>query len=136
MYSIVTPFPELLNYAFFVPLMLRIVLGLYILAFGFSGRKKSITEVSDVNSIPEPHPAVRGLLVVSGICVVTGFGTQIAALIIAILLAIALYKKEWTIGKNPTETDEMGRPEIILLMFIALSLVFLGAGAFAIDLPL
>lgn len=134
MFHIVTPFPALLNYAFYAPILLRIVLGLYSLAFGFSQKRNmpsaDVAQTVVTETRKDVNFFIRALLIIAGLLVIAGFYTQIATVVLTLLFILALIKRDWVM------TDEIGQAEIILLISISLTLMFLGAGAFAIDYPL
>jgi uncharacterized membrane protein YphA (DoxX/SURF4 family) len=129
MFSILTPFPFLLDFSFFAPLLLRLTLGLYVLAIGFSAIHKNVpAEVK-----PELTPLqmiFRALFIIAGISLIIGLYLQISAIVVAILMLSALADKRARL------TTELGRTELSLLLVIALSLIVMGAGPFAFDLPL
>lgn len=68
---------------------------------------------------------------IAGIFLVAGFLTQIAALVVVIILLGALYLKK----KYPT-SFESSSGYLFLCLVIALSLLFTGPGFLAFDLPL
>jgi len=117
----------LLNYSFYAPLILRLALALFVINMGFS--RKRIDEVA-VTEIKSPNYFVKTLLVIAGLFVFVGFYLQVACIIVVLLFGLALFKKDWVV------TTEIGRAELILLISIAVTLMFLGAGAYAIDYPL
>jgi len=118
MFHIVSSFPELLSFSFFAPFILRTTLGLRVLGLGL---KKETDE--------QIHPVIRGLFTVSGIFIILGFLTQITALVLVCLLGTILVKPQLLVTKKITSS------EITLLIIIAFSLLFTGAGGFAIDYP-
>lgn len=133
MYHIVTPIPFLLDYSFYAPILLRLVLGIYILAIGFSAKHKSLIVQNTPQSRRELtgwEIAYRTLFIICGLALIIGFYTQIASIIVIILLLAAIFDTRARI------THEMNRAEMSLLLVIALSLLLTGAGPFAIDLPL
>ncbi len=128
MFSIVTPFPFLLDFSFYAPLLLRLTLGIYVLSIGFAARKEGVLEGK-----PDLTPLqiiFRGLYILAGISLIIGLYTQISALIIIILAALALF------DSRLLPTTEHSRGELSLLLIIAFSLILTGAGPFAFDLPL
>lgn len=78
----------------------------------------------------DPTFFIRGLMIIAALFVFAGFYVQIATMVLTLLFILALFKPEWVI------TDEIGRAELILLISISITLMFLGAGAFAVDYPL
>lgn len=132
MYHILTPFPDLLNYAFYAPIIIRIALGLTSIDFGV-GRKQTKENQSSEPTNPEKKSSnyfIQGLFIIGGLAVIIGFYTQIAAILLAILYVLGLFKKDWICAKN------VNRSELILLFAMCLFLLLFGAGAFAIDYPL
>lgn len=127
MLHLVTPFPVLLDFSFYAPLLLRLTLGVYVLAIGFSAHR-TIAEVSP--KFTAWVMAYRGFFIITGISLILGLYTQISAIVIAILLLISI------VDKRARLTNEIGRAEISLLLVITLSLLLSGAGPFAFDLPL
>lgn len=132
MFHVVTPFPELLTFSFFAPLILRLTLGVYILAIGFSKKHKEVIPNAEAVSQEEMsfmEIACRGLLILAGVSLIAGFYMQIGALIAAIIFLIFLFDKKTRIS------PALSRLELILLFVIAISLLLTGAGAYAIDYP-
>lgn len=131
------PFPELLIYSLLAPFILRVVVGLIFLDLGmllFRGEQKRWITSLSVFKIPHPEKVVKVLGVIEilgGIALILGFYTQIAALVLAILTL-----KEAIIEYRQPEVLKRNLVFYILLFAISLSLLFSGAGAFAIDLPL
>ena len=134
---ILNTFPSLLSFSFLSPMILRLVLGFIALNLGFL----KITSESELwRKLFETinfHPAgffvklLAAIETIGGILLLLGAYTQITAIVFALLFfceAILEYRD-----------DELERRSItfyILVFAIALSLVFSGAGAFALDLPL
>ena len=131
------PFPELLDFALFAPLMLRIVLGLVFIQLGSlkygAERNRWLVSVETLSLRPPTFwVSVLGVLeCVGGIMLFVGFYTQIAALVLATLALIELYIEH----KGPSILTR-SNTFYLLLFTISLSLLFSGAGFFAIDLPL
>lgn len=126
-------FPELLNWSFFAPLVLRITLGVVIL---FSARelwKKGASDHlrSHKNEGRLAYSIMSGLLLALSVLLIIGLYVQIGAAISFSLSIITLYLKK----KQSPDAPESAL-FYVLAGSIALSLITLGAGAFAIDLPL
>ncbi len=131
------PFPDLLTYALAAPFILRLVLGYCFLNFGYgkliSERAQKIRLFEKIGLRPGTlyNTIIGTLEIVAGLTFVVGFYTQIAALIsILILLGVILIKR-----KNP-DVVKGTISFFIVLLAIALSLLFSGAGFWAFDLPL
>jgi len=131
MFHLVTPLPALLDYSFYAPLLLRLTLGVYILAIGFSAHRKNSPDSPDLHVEMSPLQILfSGLFILAGLSLIVGIFVQISAIIVVILMLITIS------DKTSRLTHELGRAELSLLLIIALSLIVTGAGPFAIDLPL
>ena len=131
------PFPELLMYSFFAPLVLRVVLGLIFLDLGvlkFRGeRERWLASFEALRLRPADFfLTLYGLLqIAGGIMLIIGFWTQVAALAFVIFTGIELYV-EW----QAREILKRDMVFYLLAFVISLSLLLSGAGAYAIDIPL
>ena len=131
------PFPELLTYSLYAPLILRVVAGLIFIDLGiflFKNEKERWLISLSAIRVPNPKMAVKilGVIeIVGGLMLISGSYTQIAALILALLTfseAYVEYKDPAILKRNMVF--------YIMLFAITLSLLLSGAGAFAFDLPL
>ena len=129
-------FPDLLAFKLFAPVFLRLVLGIVFIAHGYPKLFKDFAGTVGWFDSAGIKPAKFWVLVVGiveffgGIALIVGFATQLAALLIAINMLGAIFLVKRKMGLvNGYEFD-------LALLAMALSLVFLGAGFFAIDLPL
>lgn len=131
------PFPDFLVYSLLAPFFIRIVVGFVFINLGalsFRNEKRSWEISLKTLNIPSPQIAVKilgAIELASGIMLVLGFYTQIAALVLALLTfaeCYVEYKDSAIIKRNFVF--------YLLVLSILLSLLFSGAGAFAIDLPL
>lgn len=127
------PFPELFAWSFFAPLFLRVVLGFYFVALARTTYKRGTHS-------PARHPhqndraayAILALVeLVVGILLVLGLYTQIVAAIGVAFGFIALWLKAGRSHEAPESTWFY-----LLATTVALTLIVLGAGIFAFDLPL
>ncbi|MCH7882837.1 DoxX family protein [Patescibacteria group bacterium] len=128
-------FPGLFVLANFVPLIIRLFLGLLFIAHGYPKLFKSFNQTVGFFESVGIKPAKFWVFVVGvveffgGIALLIGFATQFVALLIAIEMLVAIivvkFKKGFVGGY---ELD-------LALLVMAISLVFLGAGAYAFDLP-
>jgi len=131
------PFPDLLTYSLLSPFILRVVAGFIFINLGilaFKNEKERWLVSLSTIKMPNPKMAVKifgGIEIVGGIMFILGFYTQIAALILALLTFIESYIEY----KDPAILKR-NLVFYIMLLAITLSLLFSGAGAFAIDLPL
>ena len=118
-------FPYLLSYQEIAPFILRIVLGLTLAWFGYKKIQQKGTS-SGSNSV------VYGIIeIVIAAFLIIGLYTQLAALLNALILTIKIGFK---IRDKAFLTD--GVNYYVLLLTMALSVAFLGAGMWAFDLPL
>ena len=118
-------FPSLLTYQQFGPFIIRIILGITLAYFGYEKTRKKGGS-SGSNSV------LYGFVeMIIAIFLIIGLFTQLAALLNAIILVIKLCFKARD-GKLLSD----GINYYILLLVMAISLLFTGAGSFAFDLPL
>jgi uncharacterized membrane protein YphA (DoxX/SURF4 family) len=118
-------FPVLLSYQQLAPFLIRIVLGVTLAYFGYHkilGKGQS----SGSNS-----KTYGGIEVIVAIFLIIGLWTQLAALLNAAILIIKLGFK---IKEKKFLSD--GINYYVLLLTMAISLIFTGAGFLAIDYPL
>lgn len=129
-------FPNFLDYSIFAPFLLRLILGLVFVAHGYPKLFGGFSQTAGFFESIGIKPAKFWVFIVGvveffgGIALIVGFATQLAALLIAIDMLVAIFKVKFKMGfVNGYEFD-------LALLIIALSLVLTGAGAYAIDLPL
>lgn len=131
------PFPDLLTYSLLAPFLLRLTAGLIFINLGtlvFKGEKNRWLVSLIALKVPKPELVLKiiGCLeIVGGIMLILGFYTQLAALILSIFTLTEIFIEY----RDPTI---LKRNYVFYLMLfaISLSLLFSGAGAYAIDLPL
>ncbi|MBU6370649.1 MAG: DoxX family protein [Patescibacteria group bacterium] len=127
-------FPGLLTYGIIAPLILRIVLGLIAIDLGFlklGKERREWRELFDTIHFRPSHVFVKLLAlieIVGGIMLILGAYTQI----VAIVFAIAFFS-ESVVEYREESLEKRNFPFYMLLLAISLALVFLGAGAFALD---
>ncbi len=135
-FHILNVFPDLLTLERFAPLILRLVLGLVLINTGYlkfkneRNRWKLFLEGFGIKW--EPAVTLMGLIeIVGGVALILGFYTQVAALLFSIMFFVELFAeyKEASLVKRDIVF-------YVLVFAIALSLLFTGAGAIALDLPL
>ena|SRR3989344_2172587 len=131
------PFPDLLTFGFFAPLLLRLALGVVFLDFGLhtlgKGRIQhgALFEALGLKKHTRHITTLGTLEVVVALMLIAGLYTQIAALITLIFSLTAYYLK----GKHGAHIEHR-RHLFFLTAVIALSLLLTGAGAIAFDVPL
>ncbi|KKP80073.1 MAG: Membrane protein [Parcubacteria group bacterium GW2011_GWB1_35_5] len=134
------PFPELFTYSLFAPFILRLVAfhcqscKIDFIEIYFKGEKERWQISLATLNIPKPKLAVKifgGIEMIGGMMLILGFYTQIAALVLGLLVFVEAYVEY----KDPAI---LKRNFVFysLLLAIVVSLLLSGAGAFAIDLPL
>ena len=119
-------FPYFLSYQQLSPLIIRVTLGVVFLYWAYTEFKKACS--SKVSNKEKVCAIVEAF---SGAFLIIGLWTQAAALVAIIGLVIEIAGK---IRKRAFLTD--GVNYYILLLVMAISLIFTGAGALAFDLPL
>lgn len=117
-FKILSIFPELYNYSAVAPFILRVALGLMLVK---NGTGKERTSGSILNLISSA----------TGIFLIIGFYTQLAAVVALILSLIKIFS---TFGNNDKPNQNFGY--YFLSLVIAVALTLLGPGIFALDLPL
>lgn len=131
------PFPELLVYMLVAPVILRVLLGLIFINFGyskiFSHRQEKIKFFEKLNWNPAIlYVWIFGILeIIAGLSLLAGFYAQIGALIAGLILlgCILLKYKKPSLLQGETLL-------YVALLAIAISLLFLGAGFWAMDVGL
>jgi hypothetical protein len=116
----ISAFPQLLDYSIVVPVIIRLALGASIIHFGY--------KIYKGGSVKARYTA--GPLFFGGTLLIIGLFVQVVAVITAIVLILLLAKKFkskafFTNGVN----------YFAILLVLAVSLLFLGAGSLAFDLP-
>jgi len=130
-------FPELLSFGLLSPLILRVVLGIIFFNLGFLkfGREKEVwTSFFNLTPLRPANLWVKvfGFIqIVGGLMLIAGLYTQIVALVFVVITLFEVY-----IEKREPALLNRNFIFYLLLFAISLSLLFSGAGAFAVDLPL
>ena len=122
-------FPQLFNYSLLAITLLRMAFGLWFLAYGYSTLfKKSSQESKDS---PLFEKVISSLTLVVGLFAFIGLFTQIA-----ILVGLFIIFLKWYMGIKSKTSKKDVFVFGFYIVIIGLALLFLGPGAFAIDLPL
>src|SRR3989344_193515 len=130
-------FPELLTYQLLAPLILRVALGLLFLSLGYLELTKEQRRWERIFETIHFKPSrfwvkTFGLVeIVGGLLLIAGLLTQVAALVFTVISLAECY-------------IEYRAPVVLkrnivfygLILVISLSLLFTGAGFWALDLPL
>lgn len=131
-------FPALLDFQMLGIFMLRITLGFIFVYFCYEKlflfRKDQIHFYEKLGLRPAKifSLIVAAIEGITGVLLVIGLYTQGAAVVAGALMSLATLIKWRTPSALPKNTNDF----YVILAVVSFSLLFLGAGAFAIDLPL
>jgi uncharacterized membrane protein YphA (DoxX/SURF4 family) len=134
---ILNTFPNLLTYGVLSPLILRLVLGFIAIDLGYlklgkeNGVWRELFETIHFRPAKYFVKLIAGIEIIGGFMLILGSYTQIVAMIFALAFfceTVLEYREESLENRN--------LPFYILMFAISLSLIFLGAGAFALDIGL
>ncbi len=121
-------FPELLDWSWYVPLVFRLFLGAYLVGVGWMFTKRHAGVKGDNSASAFIGGGI--LLVLLGLFFLFGIFVQALGAIGFVLSVVALFFRRG----NPEAAET---PRFYLLIgIVSLSLVFLGPGPFSFDLPL
>lgn len=120
------PFPELLSWSYFAPFVLRIVLALYFVTLGIKTFRRGHKKSGAAN-----YTVLAAIEFVLGSFLFVGLYTQITG---AIGVAFGLVALALRFKKSPEAPESAWF--YLLASIVALSLIVLGAGPFAFDIPL
>lgn len=125
-------FPNLLTYGLFAPLLLRLLLGAFLIFKSYKFFKEQNGLWSSGSRVQKIYRGTMIVVAISGLLLVIGLFTQIAALLVLIITGGAfVYKKQIT--KTLSHEDMVAYTFVLVISF---SLMLSGAGFYAIDLPL
>ncbi|MBI5078195.1 MAG: DoxX family protein [Candidatus Yonathbacteria bacterium] len=134
----VSLFPHLLDYQMLGIFALRATIGLIFVYFWYEKVIRHRREQLEFFTKLKLYPVKAFFWVVSsiegiaGALLTIGFYTQGAAIVTGSLMLLASFIKHHKPGALPKNTTEF----YIILAVVSFALLFLGPGAFAIDLPL
>ena len=130
-------FPDLLTYSILSPFILRIVLGFIGMNLGYLkfGREKEAWRklFETINFRPARYfvKMIALIELVGGFMLILGYYTQITAMVFALVFFC-----EMVLEYRDESLENRNLPFYILMFVISLSLIFSGAGAFALDIGL
>lgn len=121
-------FPQFFDWSWYVPFFFRMFLAVYALGFGVALIKHQETETTRSNVA---WVALGTLVSILGLSFFFGVYTQLSGIIGASLATLAIVLK----NKHPMTAIE-SKKFYFLIILVSLSLLFLGAGPYAFDIPL
>ena len=122
-------FPQLFTYSPLAIAGLRIVFGIWFLAYAYTILFRKETQVTPL--LAWLQKGIAGISLIVGICTILGAFTQIA-LLLGLLALIVTWYVDVRSGTLTRTVFEFG----FYIAIIGIALIFLGPGAFAIDYPL
>lgn len=134
---ILNTFPDLLTYSQISPFILRVVLGLIVLNLGYLKLTKESSAWQELFRTIKFEPAKFFVMILAlvevlgGLMFIVGAYTQLVSIIFSILFFC-----EMVLEYRDSVLEKRNITFYILMFAISISLIFLGAGAFAFDLPL
>ena len=130
-------FPQFLSYDLYGSFLVRVTVALVLLYIGImtnSVKKPSYEVKMRVRdySFPRFIPIIFGTAeIITGVFLLVGFLTQLM-----VLIAIYIFINLFFIEKYAARVFDFKNIFYVAMVVISLSLLFLGPGAFAVDLPL
>ncbi|MHB1118357.1 MAG: DoxX family protein [Minisyncoccota bacterium] len=134
----VSLFPSLFDYSFLAIGILRITLGLIVIGFAYTNTFKGRADTLAFFEKLRIRPAniflkiAVGIELLMGILLTLGYYTQAAALVAGVLMSLVALIKWHRPNLLPHNTAAF----YLLLAVVSFTLLFIGPGAFAFDLPL
>lgn len=121
-------FPELLDWSWYVPFLFRLFLAVYLCSIGWAIMKRYAAGENRDEAIA--FIGAGALLVILGFSFLLGIFVQALGAIGFVLAVTALYFRR----KHPQAAESA--KFYLLIGIVSLSLVFLGPGPYSFDLPL
>ena len=122
-------FPDLLDWSWYVPFFFRVFLGVYCCYLGYTLAQEEGPSTTEHDRFA--WLGMRTLLVTLGLLFIAGIAVQALGSIGFTLALFALFLRT----KQSPHASESS-VFYLLIGLVALSLIFLGAGPYAFDLPL
>src|SRR3989338_4222058 len=136
-------FPQLFDFQFYGPLILRLALGVILFAHGWSKFKNDKAQFAGRLELLKFRPGKFWAWVVAlteflgGILILIGLFTQLTVLVLAIeFLVIIFWVRHGQQLVAKSEAPSMSREFDFLILAALLALLVLGPGAWAVDYPL
>lgn len=131
------PFPELFVFQFVIITFLRIILAFLFLRMGYKKlfqNKERATEFFRLAKFPYP---VFWIYLIGGIELFGGLLLFVGAFVQYVAITLSIITFSTLILKDREHPYLKNAPEYYILLFaVTFSMIFFGAGAFAIDIPL
>jgi uncharacterized membrane protein YphA (DoxX/SURF4 family) len=130
-------FPSLLTFSLLSTTIIRITIGVILIGFGIAclfNKRTIIRQKMIMSGYPFPRiiPSILGILsAICGCLLVTGFLTQIMAIV-----AAYVFLNLWVVDKGEVKIFGQSLLFYWVLIIFSMSLILSGAGLFAFDLPL
>ena len=118
-------FPDLLDWSYYVPFFFRLFIGSYLVAVGVKIIQRGNTEGTTT------WIGLGGMLNMLGIAFIVGIAIQVDGVIGFVIALLASYTKHTNVVLASQTTQFY-----ILFALVCLALVFLGPGPYSYDLPL
>jgi len=134
MYLVPSILPSLYDWGFWVPFFFRLFLAwqLYREARRLMGGNTSELLVAGTSApTPSAQKTLAWIMMILSFMFFVGLGLQI----VAVFVACAYFIRYVQLMKNPNTSDTV-RHLVLLSTLVSFSLLFLGPGPYAIDLPL
>lgn len=114
-------FPTLLDYGRFAPFFIRVVIGLFIIYLGKNRQNKKFKATSYVYYL-------------FGLFLIAGYYTQISSIVGIVILKFDFYVDYWK-DRNSRPVPKYFYFLYAIAGLVLVSLVFSGAGLWALDMP-
>ncbi|OGY59425.1 MAG: hypothetical protein A3H02_02845 [Candidatus Niyogibacteria bacterium RIFCSPLOWO2_12_FULL_41_13] len=127
-------FPQFFVFSLLAPFVLRIALALILIYHGYPKLFKNFQATASYFEALKIKPAKFWVIIVGlveflgGIFLLFGFLTQLVAILVGIQFLFIIFGLKISKGFKELEFD-------LAILAMALALIFLGAGAFGVDLP-
>ena len=122
-------FPQLFNYSLLAITMLRVVFGVWFLIYGYTTLFKANSQ--DKTKILLIDKIISNISLIVGLLTIIGLFMQVA-----ILIGLFILFLKWYLNIKSNHLTKEIFAFGFYIAIIGLSLLFLGPGAIAIDLPL
>lgn len=118
-------------------LALRTAVGITFVAHGWAKYAGGVDKIAGFfGSVGIPVPGVAALLVtlielLGGIALILGLGARVAATLIALVMAVAMFTVHW--GNGFFVGGKGGIELVFILLFAAIAIALFGSGKYSLD---